>query len=322
MLAPESQYDIVFAHGGPEAMQLLDAKPWDLIIADVMMPRTNGIELTRSIRDRFDVYELPVLLLTARTRPEDIEAGFLAGANDYVTKPVNAIELRARVRALTQFRQAVSDRLGLEAAWHQAQIKPHFILNTLNAVASLSEVDVVGMRELLVEFSDYLRESFDFRQSHRVVPLEQELKLVRAYLNVEKTRFQDRLNVVWDIAANVPPSLEIPPLSLQPIVENAVRHGVLKKSRGGTVAIRIAKHEQAVRVTVEDDGPGIDDETRASILSGKGKGKGNSGIGLRNTNLRLKRLYGAGLRFEHVPGRGMRVSFEVPASDARAGAEG
>ncbi len=310
MLAPESRYDIVFAHSGPEAMQLLDTRQWDLIIADVMMPRMTGIELTQSIRDRFDVYELPILLLTARARPEDIEAGFLAGANDYVTKPVNAIELRARVKALTQFKQTVSDRLGLEAAWHQAQIKPHFILNTLNAVASLSEEDIGRMRELLVEFSDYLRESFDFRNSNRVVPLEQELKLVRAYLNVEKTRFQERLNIVWDIDANVPLNLEIPPLSLQPIVENAVKHGVLKKSSGGTVAIRIAKNAQSVRLTVEDNGQGIAEETLALILSGQWKQ--DQGIGLRNTNLRLKRLYGSGLHFERVPGRCMRVSFEVP----------
>lgn len=318
MLAPESRYDIVFARSGSEALQLLDTRPWDLIIADVMMPRMNGMTLTQLIRERFDVYELPILLLTARTRPEDIEAGFLAGANDYVSKPVNAIELRARVKALTQLKQAVNDRLGLEAAWHQAQIKPHFILNTLNAVASLSEEDVGSMRELLVEFSDYLRESFDFRQSNRVVPLEQELNLVRAYLNVEKTRFQERLNIVWDIDANLPSNLEIPPLSLQPIVENAVKHGVLKRSRGGTVAIRIAGDAQVVRLTVEDDGPGLDDKTRAIILGGQ-RHQDRQGIGLRNTHLRLKRLYGTGLHFERVPGRCMRVSFEVPKNAQRQG---
>lgn len=311
MLSPESRYDFAFADSGPQAMQLLDTRPWDLVIADVMMPRMTGMALTQLIRDRFDVYELPILLLTARSRPEDIEAGFLAGANDYVTKPVNAIELRARVKALTQLKQAVSDRLGMEAAWHQAQIKPHFVLNTLNAVASLSEEDVGSMRELLVDFSDYLRESFDFRQSNRVVPLEQELSLVRAYLNVEKTRFQTRLNIVWDIDESLPSNLEIPPLSLQPIIENAVKHGVLKKSRGGTVTIRIAEEAQVVRLTVEDDGPGMDDKTRVFILSGQWQ-QDRKGIGLRNTHLRLKRLYGTGLHFERVPGQCMRVSFEVP----------
>jgi len=317
MLAPESRYDIVFAHSGPEALQLLNTRQWDLIVADVMMPRMTGMTLTQLIRDRFDVYELPILLLTARTRPEDIEAGFLAGANDYVTKPVNAIELRARVKALTQFKQAVSDRLGLEAAWHQAQIKPHFILNTLNAVASLSEENVGSMRELLVDFSDYLRESFDFRHSNRVVPLEQELNLVRAYLNVEKTRFQERLNIAWEIDANVPLNLEIPPLSLQPIVENAVKHGVLKKTRGGTLSIRITDHAQAVRLTVEDDGPGIENETLALILNRRTEP--GQGIGLRNTNLRLKRLYGTGLHFERAAGQSMRVSFEVPKNPQRRG---
>src|SRR5690625_4138570 len=108
------------------------AQEWDLVISDVMMPRMSGYELTRIIRKRFTISELPILLLTARNRPEDIENGFLAGANDYVTKPVDAVELKSRVNALTEVRKSSRERLRMESAWLQAQIQPHFLFNTLN----------------------------------------------------------------------------------------------------------------------------------------------------------------------------------------------
>src|SRR5690625_5750774 len=82
-----------------------------------MMPRMSGYELTRIIRKRFTISELPILLLTARNRPEDIENGFLAGANDYVTKPVDAVELKSRVNALTEVRKSSRERLRMESAW-------------------------------------------------------------------------------------------------------------------------------------------------------------------------------------------------------------
>src|SRR5690625_7724184 len=98
-----------------------------------MMPTMSGYELTRSIRERFTISELPILLLTARSNPEDIYTGFLAGANDYVTKPVDAVELNVRVHALSNLQASIHERLWMEAAWLQAQIRPHFLLNTLNA---------------------------------------------------------------------------------------------------------------------------------------------------------------------------------------------
>src|SRR5699024_2732309 len=97
--------------------------------------------------------ELPILLLTARNRPEDIENGFLSGANDYVTKPIDAVELRSRVNALTKVRQSSRERLKMESAWLQAQIKPHFLFNTLNSIIAMSEVDVGRMQQLLNAFS-------------------------------------------------------------------------------------------------------------------------------------------------------------------------
>src|SRR5690625_7707371 len=101
-----------------------------------MMPSMSDYELILSIRERFSISELPILLLTSRSNPEDIYTGFLAGSNDYVTKPVDQLELNVRVHALTSLQASINERLGMEAAWLQAQIRPHFLLNTLNAIRS------------------------------------------------------------------------------------------------------------------------------------------------------------------------------------------
>ncbi|RIE01129.1 response regulator [Cohnella faecalis] len=160
VLASEN-YDIVTCTSGEEALARLPSREWDLIIADVMMPNMSGYQLSRAIREVYSLSELPILLLTARSRPEDIEVGFQAGANDYLTKPVAANELKSRVRALTDGKQSFRKRLRMEAAWLQAQIQPHFLFNSLNAIASLSEFDTTRMRALLEAFGKYLRVSFD-----------------------------------------------------------------------------------------------------------------------------------------------------------------
>src|SRR5699024_687152 len=129
----------------------------DLVISDVMMPEMSGYELTAEIRKIYDLSELPILLLTARGNPEDIYTGFLKGANDYVTKPVDALELTMRVQAFTDLQASIHERLWMESAWLQAQIRPHFMMNTLNSIISLSEIDLPRMQRLLERFTDYLQ---------------------------------------------------------------------------------------------------------------------------------------------------------------------
>jgi two-component system sensor histidine kinase ChiS len=312
LLSPTG-YRIVTAASGKEALALLHTQEWNLVITDVMMPFLSGYELTREIRKHFSLSELPVLLLTARSRTEDIEAGFQAGANDYVTKPVDPLELRSRVRALTELTHTVREQQRTEAAWLQAQIQPHFLFNTLNSISALSELDIEQMRMLLNVFGEYLRSSFDFRNSERLVPIDYELELVRSYLYIKKVRFEERVAVIWEIA-DLPelPDLQIPPLSIQPLVENAIRHGILKHSRGGTIRIGIVASGEDVEISVQDDGPGMDPDLVDSMLLDRLTiHHDRTGIGLRNTNRRLKQLYGKGLRIESVIGQGTRISFLV-----------
>ncbi|MEH6944542.1 hybrid sensor histidine kinase/response regulator [Bacillus sp. JJ722] len=301
-------YDVVTCTNGCEAFKLLMKGTWDLVIADVMMPKLSGYELTQKIREHYSPSELHILLLTARRQLEDMNIGFRSGANDYVIKPVEKIELVARVRALTDLRNSVKKQVEMEAAWLQAQIKPHFLFNTLNTIMAYNEIDSNKMLELLEVFADYLRESFDTMNLEQTVPLEKELKLVHSYIFIEQVRFGERLQIKWDIDKTI--SFRLPPLSIQTIVENAVRHGVLKQSNGGTITISIKEVDGATRIMIADDGVGMDANKIESIFHPDLSL--SKGIGLRNTDKRLKRLYGEGLHIISAPNLGTTISFSIP----------
>ncbi|WP_238403903.1 ATP-binding protein [Paenibacillus paridis] len=301
------QYDIVTATSGAEAVAMLTTREWDLVIADVMMPQMSGYELSYAIRERFTLSELPILLLTARSRAEDIDTGFKAGANDYLTKPVDVQELKSRVRALTDSKKSFRERLRVEAAWLQAQIQPHFLFNTLNSISALSEIDIIKMRSLLDVFGKYLRASFSSRNLERFVSLRHELGLVHSYLHIEKARFEERIQIIWEADEDL--QLDIPPLSIQPLVENAIKHGILARAEGGTIRIRVIDYEGFAEITIEDDGVGMDADQLRQLL--EGQPKEGHGIGLRNTDRRLKQLYGQGLQIRSEPGKGTAISFIV-----------
>ncbi|TQR34838.1 hybrid sensor histidine kinase/response regulator [Brevibacillus brevis] len=306
-ILPPDEYEVTMVTSGKEALAILDTGEWDLVISDIMMPQMSGYELTRMIRERFTLTELPVLLLTARSQPKDIQSGFLAGANDYVTKPIERMEIKSRIEALTTIKQSVREQLRLEAAWLQAQIQPHFLFNALSAVTALSDINLDKMRDLLYEFSNFLRNKFKFEDMDGLVPMETELSLVRSYLYIEKVRFEERLQVVWEI--DDCEDVKIPFLTIQPLVENAIKHGVMNRIRGGEITIRISVQETHVEITVEDDGIGMDEDQIQQLLERKADSR--SGVGLINTDQRLKRHFGTGLHIESTQGTGTKVTFHV-----------
>ncbi|BAH46828.1 two-component hybrid sensor and regulator [Brevibacillus brevis NBRC 100599] len=306
-ILPPDEYEVTMVTSGKEALAILGTGEWDLVISDIMMPQMSGYELTRMIRERFTLTELPVLLLTARSQPKDIQSGFLAGANDYVTKPIEGMEIKSRIEALTTIKQSVREQLRLEAAWLQAQIQPHFLFNALSAVTALSDINLDKMRDLLYEFSNFLRNKFKFEDMDGLVPIETELSLVRSYLYIEKVRFEERLQVVWEI--DDCEDVKIPFLTIQPLVENAIKHGVMNRIRGGEITIRISVQETHVEITVEDDGIGMDEDQIQRLLERKADSR--SGVGLINTDQRLKRHFGTGLHIESTQGTGTKVTFHV-----------
>ena len=304
------QYEVSTATSAQQALDILERKSVDLVISDVMMPHVSGYELTRIIRERFSVLELPVLLLTARNRSQDIVTGFQAGANDYVKKPVDAWDLKARVKALTELKISFDERLRMEGAWLQSQIQPHFLFNTLNSIAALGLEDFTKMQALLEEFSNYLRLSFDFHNSEPVISLHDELALVRSYLYIEKQRFGDRLQVEWDMH----PELDfcLPPLTIQPLVENAIKHGLMQRTSGGTLWIHIKDKGEHCEVSIQDNGKGMTEEVRNQLFNQTGHTKKRASVGLRNIERRLKQLYRQGLAIDSSPEQGTTVTFRIP----------
>jgi sensor histidine kinase YesM len=154
-----------------------------------------------------------------------------------------------------------------------------------------------------------LRSSFDFKQLDSLTTIENELELVKAYINIEKARFGARLDVEYDVDANL--DIRIPPLILQPLVENAIRHGLMSSLRGGTVKISVKKEADAiVSFAVEDNGCGMNEKKWEEILKPDVNKKG---VGLWNISQRIKLLYGNSLRIESTEGIGTKVFFDIPA---------
>ncbi len=187
----------------------------------------------------------------------------------------------------------------------QMQLQPHFLFNTLHAISTLMQRDVRAANRLIVRLSDLLRLTLE-HAGEQVVPLQKELELLEQYLEIQRTRFQDRLTVRMDID---PETLDarVPCLILQPLVENAVRHGIAPLSRPGRIEIRAHRQNGTLRLEVCDDGAGL--------KSGEGAPQG---IGLGNTRARLAQLYGSSqaLRMRNAPSGGLVVSVELPFSPA------
>ncbi|MBM7676315.1 ATP-binding protein [Gracilibacillus alcaliphilus] len=304
---PVEKYHMVLVSSASKALEEIQNRQWDLVISDIMMPDISGYELTKSIRERYSLTELPVLLLTGNSTT--IQTSFIAGANDYVTKPVESVELQARVDSLITLKKVAEQQLQLETSWLQAQIQPHFLFNTLNSIIALSEWDLKKMRQVLNTFSEFLRSKFQFHQMDSLIPIEEELHIVRSYLYIEQVRFGDLLEVKWEVADSQ--DIKVPFLSIQPLVENAIRHGIRKKQGKGTITVKLqANHRRSeATVMIEDNGIGMNQERIQAVL--KKPVNSESGVGLLNVEQRLKQFYGKGLTIESTPDQGTKVSFTV-----------
>ncbi|HAY44377.1 MAG TPA: sensor histidine kinase, partial [Micrococcaceae bacterium] len=190
----------------------------------------------------------------------------------------------------------------------RAQISPHFIYNSLNAIASFINTDPARARELVIEFADFTR--YSFRRRGEFTTLAEELEAIDRYLLLEKARFGDRIKVSLQIAPEVL-ATQIPFLCLQPLVENAVHHGLEARPDGGRISITATEDGLHAVISVEDDGAGMDPEQLASVLAGTTV---NMHVGLRNVDVRLRQLYGNanGLLIDTAPDEGTLITMRIP----------
>ena len=190
----------------------------------------------------------------------------------------------------------------------RAQISPHFVYNSLAAIASFVRTDPERARELLLEFADFTR--YALRKGGAFTTLSEELRNVERYLVLEQARYGDRLSVALLIAPEVLP-VQVPYLAVQPLVENAVRHGLAGSGAPGTLTLQARDIGAEAEIIVEDDGVGADPERVRAALDDASDG---DSVGLGNVDARLRQVFGDeyGLVVETAPGAGTRVSFRVP----------
>ncbi len=204
----------------------------------------------------------------------------------------------------------------------QSQINPHFLFNAINTIISYVRTSPSTASELLVTLADFFRKNINPGKSK--VSLATELEHCEAYITLERARFEERLKVTYTIDEETL-NCSLPPLILQPLVENALRHGILAREEGGEVAIAACRDGQQVIITVHDDGVGIPSEQLERLLDTdntdlleSGEADQTGGIGLKNVNARLIALYGQehGLKIWSRPGEGTRITMTIPCEVA------
>lgn len=194
----------------------------------------------------------------------------------------------------------------------QAQISPHFLFNSLNTIVSLIRTDPKQARKLLVSLSHFLRNNLTGTTVEKT-SLEQELNHVRAYLTIEEARFVDKLTVTYEIDESTLLK-KVPPLSLQPLVENAIKHGIKDKANDCFVKITIRDLESGIEIKVEDNGVGISQDRLQDLGKKQMESPTGTGVALYNVNRRLQIMFGetAGLKIKSEPQKGTEISFLIP----------
>ena len=183
-----------------------------------------------------------------------------------------------------------------------SQIQPHFMYNALTSIAMMCRIDPDTAQEATVTFAKYLRGNMDSLRQSSPVAFEQELEHLKKYLYIEKLRFGDMLNIEYDITAT---DFRLPLLSIQPLVENAVKHGVGMAEDGGTVKISTRETETAFEVIISDDGLGFD-------VSAPIKDDGRTHVGMDNTKRRIKEMCGGEIKIESAVGKGTTATVILP----------
>jgi len=255
------------------------------------------------------VIESVIGVMAGRIRPEDVVAVFYQNIPFNVVVYWLVVGVAHGLMFYRRYRQrdaeaaALTNRLAqAELQVLKSQLHPHFLFNALNTISALMHRDVKAADRMLARLSELLRAALD-HTSEQEVSLLEELNFLESYLEIERTRLAERLRVEIDVPSNVLDA-RVPHMILQPLVENAIRHGVAPRATPGTVVIRARGRRNMLDLEVCDDGAG-DEQGRAA---------NGGGLGLANTRARLEQLYGQQFLFEpeNREQGGFRVSLSIP----------
>ena len=183
-----------------------------------------------------------------------------------------------------------------------SQINPHFTYNTLSAIAAMCDINPKLAKSLTIDFSKYLRQNIDCMTSDQLISFDREIEHVECYLKIEKARFREKLNVIYSVSCR---DFSLPPLTVQPIVENAVKHGITKKAEGGTIKISTYCTEDDYIIEVIDDGVGFDENSTDNSSDRRH-------VGLENVKSRVQRMCRGTVDIKSTVGFGSRVTITIP----------
>jgi PAS domain S-box-containing protein len=247
--------------------------------------------------------------VTSIENTKGIRLGWMAQIYDITERKIAEGLLRQdKENAMMLYKIAEETSLSNESAFLQAQIKPHFLFNALNVIAALCRIDTEKARMLILDLSDYLRHNFDFSNLTKYVSFDEELDYIKTYVRIEQARFPDKIKVEFELDHTE--ELRVPPLMLQPLVENAIRHGIRKSDKSGLIVLRVINLESCYLIEVEDDGAGMTQEQVDRILTESASA--GSGVGLANIRKRLRMIYGTSLLIESAVGKGTTISLILP----------
>ena len=211
-------------------------------------------------------------------------------------------DLRGQYKEAIRYQQMQKELYEAKVSVMVSQIQPHFMYNALTSIAMMCQIDPDTAQEATITFAKYLRGNMDSLKQTKPVPFEQELEHLKKYLYIEKLRFGKKLNIEYNLQAT---DFVLPQLSIQPLVENAVKHGVGMKKKGGTVTIATRETETAYEVIISDDGVGFD-------TTAEKKDDGRSHVGMENTIRRVKDMCGGEIRIESKVGEGTTATVILP----------
>lgn len=223
---------------------------------------------------------------------------------------LTSLEYRRELRTKQlEYVQLESQLAGAQLNALRLQLQPHFLFNTLNTISSLMEFDIKKSQKIVSQLGSLLRTVLD-EHKNKTIPLREELEFVKSYLAIEQARFMDRLNIHYEIDEKSLDAL-VPSLILQPLVENAIKHGFSNKIESGTITVITQRIYQNVKFSVRDDGKGSNIPTEE--LLGKG-------IGLKNAKQRLDLLYKEQYDFSIISGKGkgFEIAITIPYHNQKA----
>lgn len=246
------------------------------------------------------IYSAAVVLIAAVISMKD--PSFSTVANSVIPVAALLYYFYMHIHYVNKTFMEQEERMQLQqVALHVSQLQPHFLYNTLNTIYFLCEKDPEKAQEAISRFSDYLRQNLDSLTKYELIPFSEELEHTDTYLWIEQLRFDDRLEVVYDVQCL---DFKLPVLTLQPIVENAVKHGICARENGGCVTISSREYGDRYEITIADNGVGFDTSAAPDTSM--------THNGIKNVEGRLKGMCSGSLEITSVPGEGTQAVIKIP----------